>query len=148
LEIRRSAGITCAGALLCIHANIQTSGYLDHLMPHRTVAQRELSTLLGVLAHPLRLGIIFALEQGELDVGALQRTLGRSQSAVSQALSRLRAARLVVERRDGRHVFYRLALPQLASWLAGGFDQLEQETAELVSVHDALEITLRARQLT
>ena len=75
-------------------------------MPHSRIAQRELADLLSVLAHPLRLALIFQLEEGERDVSALQEALDAPQSLVSQHLARLRALHLVEERREGRHVYY------------------------------------------
>ena len=96
-------------------------------MPHRSVVSRELAELLGVLAHPHRLRIVEELRAGELDVGALKDILEISHSGVSQHLSVLRAHRLVTERREGRHVFYRLCHPELASWLLDGLTFLESD---------------------
>lgn len=107
-------------------------------MPQRTVARAELADLLALLAHPLRLAIVLELRSGEHDVTSLIAAVNAGQSAVSQALARLRAARLLHVRRDGRHVFYSLALPALAAWLDGGLAILEDETAQMASVHDAI----------
>jgi len=46
---------------------------------------------------------------GEKTVTELEQLLSARQAAVSQQLSRLRSERLVVPRRDGKAVFYRLA---------------------------------------
>lgn len=107
-------------------------------MPHRTVARQELADLLAVLAHPLRLALVLELRNGERDVTTLMHGVEASQTAVSQALARLRAVRLVTLRRDGRHVFYSLAFPGLPGWLDGGLGILEDETAQVASVHDAI----------
>lgn len=112
-------------------------------MPHHTVARAELVDLLAVLAHPLRLAIILELRSGEHDVTSLTAAVRGQQTAVSQALARLRAARLLQVRRDGRHVFYSLALPDLAPWLQGGLAILQDETAQMASVHDAIALTRR-----
>ena len=96
-------------------------------MPYRSVVSRELAGLLGVLAHPHRLRIVEELRAGELDVGALKDLLGVSHSGVSQHLALLRAHRLVVERREGRHVFYRLRYPELAAWLVDGLTFIEND---------------------
>ena len=98
-------------------------------MPYRSVVSRELAELLGVLAHPHRLRIVEELRGGELDVGALKDLLEISQSGVSQHLALLRAHRLVAERREGRHVFYRLCHPELAVWLLDGLTFLEGDAA-------------------
>lgn len=98
-------------------------------MPFRAVVSRELAELLGVLSHPNRLRIVEELGSGEMDVGQLQALLGISHSGVSQQLAVMRAHRLVVERRDGRHVFYRLRDPNLATWLLDGLAFLESDVA-------------------
>ena len=81
----------------------------------------------GVLSHPQRIRIVEELGTGELDVNSLAELLGTSHSRVSQQLSILRSHRIVAERREGRHVFYRLTQPKLARWLVGGLDFLEGE---------------------
>ena len=64
---------------------------------------------LKTLAHEGRLMILCHLGQGEMSVGALEETLGIRQAAVSQMLARLRDEGLVVTRREGKTVYYRLA---------------------------------------
>lgn len=53
-------------------------------------------------------------------MSSLRGALGIAQSLVSQHLAQLRTHDLVVERRAGRHVFYRLREPSLATWLIEG----------------------------
>lgn len=93
-------------------------------MPERVLVSRELASLLSVLSHPHRIRVIEELRDGELDVNSLQEILGISHSGVSQHLALLRAHRIVVERREGRHVFYRLRQPELAAWLVQGVEFL------------------------
>lgn len=107
-------------------------------MPMRKMAQRELAALFALLSHPLRLALLTALRNGELDVGTLVSMTAAPQTAVSQALARLRAARLVQERRQGRHVFYRLTVTALPAWIDAGYGLLADETAQFVRLHDAL----------
>jgi DNA-binding transcriptional ArsR family regulator len=108
-------------------------------MPGRAIVAKELAGLLSALAHPHRLRIVEELGRGEMDVNALQQELGISHSGVSQNLAILRAHRLVVERREGRHVIYRLAHPGLAAWLLGGLDFLEHEFSAGANLRDVLE---------
>ena len=91
-------------------------------MPERALVSKELATLFSVLSHPHRVRIIEELSHEERDVQTLQGLLGISQSGVSQQLSVLRAHRIVEERREGRHVYYHLRQPQLATWLVGGME--------------------------
>jgi DNA-binding transcriptional ArsR family regulator len=115
-------------------------------MPFRSMVQQELADLMAVLAHPLRLGLVLALAQGERDVTTLMNMAEASQTAVSQALARLRAAHLVKERREGRHVYYRLALTGLPMWLDGGLTLLAEEGAQRAVVHNAISQVRDARQ--
>jgi len=113
-------------------------------MPDRLIVARELGQLLSVLAHPNRIRIIEELRREERDVHFLQHALNISQSGVSQHLGVLRAHRLVIERREGRHVFYRLRQPALAAWILDGLQFLEGEREALEQFHVAAE---RARAL-
>jgi DNA-binding transcriptional ArsR family regulator len=108
-------------------------------MPERAVVARELGQLLSVLSHPNRIRIIEELRDEERDVNCLQRALGISQSGVSQHLAVLRAHRLVVERREGRHVYYRVRQPRLAGWLLEGIQFVEAEREVLDEFHAAVE---------
>ena len=75
--------------------------------------------LLRAMAHPVRLRILEALKrEGEACVCHLERLLGHRQATMSQHLARLRAARLVADRRDGPNVFYPLGQPSIVSLLA------------------------------
>ncbi|MCL4795154.1 MAG: winged helix-turn-helix domain-containing protein [Bryobacteraceae bacterium] len=108
-------------------------------MPARAIVAKELAGLLSALAHPHRIRIVEELGRGEMDVNSLQQELGISHSGVSQNLAILRAHRLVAERREGRHVIYRLAQPELALWLLQGLDFLEREISRGESRRDILE---------
>lgn len=109
-------------------------------MAFRVLVSSKLGRMLGVLSHPHRLRIIEELGPDERDVASLQSALGISHSGVSQHLAQLRAVALVVERRAGRHVFYRLPHPKLAAWLLEGLcfiDPGEAETELVTAVRDA-----------
>ena len=70
----------------------------------------RLASLLGVLADPVRVRMLFALASvGELCVGDLALALGVSMDQSSYALKQLRAAGVVGSRRDGRIIYYRLS---------------------------------------
>lgn len=70
----------------------------------------RLASLLGVLADPVRVRMLFALASvDELCVGDLALTQGISMDQSSYALKQLRAAGVVASRRDGRVIYYRLA---------------------------------------
>ena len=69
------------------------------------------TALLKALANPQRLRILCELTEGEKTVSQLMEGVGMRQAAVSQQLQRLRAENLVMARREGRHVYYRLSNP-------------------------------------
>jgi DNA-binding transcriptional ArsR family regulator len=112
-------------------------------VPYRLLVTRELAAFLAALSHPHRIRIIEELRDGECDVKSLRDSLGISQSGVSQHLMVLRAHRIVCERREGRHVFYRLRQPAMASWLLDATEFLEQES-EILELREAIRKTRRA----
>jgi YHS domain-containing protein/DNA-binding transcriptional ArsR family regulator len=65
--------------------------------------------LLKALAQPRRLEIINLLQSQELSVTEIQKMLALPQANLSQHLQVLRKQGVVVDRRDGKQIFYRLA---------------------------------------
>jgi len=61
------------------------------------------------LAHPKRLEILSLLRDGELSVGELAERMGLSLANVSQHLAILRDKGVVMTRREGVNVYYRVA---------------------------------------
>ncbi len=64
--------------------------------------------MLRTLSDPTRLRLLTVLQHGEFSVTALCAELKLAQPTVSHHLGRLRSARLVANRRDGKKVFYSL----------------------------------------
>ena len=79
-----------------------------------------LARLYKALAHPVRLQILQLLAEQEACVCHLATALRRRQPYVSQQLAVLRAAGLVVDRREGLLVYYRLSTPAVVDLLARG----------------------------
>lgn len=67
------------------------------------------SNFLKAISHEGRLMILCHLVTGEKSVTELETLLSARQAAVSQQLSRLRLEGLVIPRRDGKTIYYRLA---------------------------------------
>ena len=100
---------------------------------------KELANLFGVLSSPHRVRIVEELRTGEIDVNGLKNALQISHSHVSQHLAVLRTQRLVTERRQGRHVFYRLTDPRLAEWILNGLTFIEGGAGAAWEIREAAE---------
>lgn len=111
-------------------------------MPHRVLVAQQLASKFSTLSHPVRVRIIFELRAGELSVNALQEILKIRQSAVSQHLGLLKSNNLIKERRNGRHVLYRLASPQVAAWLVDGIPLIVPNDNDSVLLKSAAQSVL------
>ena len=69
--------------------------------------------LCKTFADPKRLMIITELRNGERSVGDLVEAIGSPQAVVSRHLAVLRHRGIVVTRREGASVYYRLANPRI-----------------------------------
>jgi DNA-binding transcriptional ArsR family regulator len=67
--------------------------------------------LFKALGHPVRVRILELLRSGERTVSELQTQLQIEASSVSQQLAVLRTRQLVVGRKEGNSVFYRVSDP-------------------------------------
>jgi ArsR family transcriptional regulator len=76
-----------------------------------TARRLERTRMLKAMAHPSRLLMLEALAEGERCVCELQQLVGSDISTVSKHLALMRSAGLVVDRRQGLQVFYRLRVP-------------------------------------
>lgn len=83
------------------------------------------SDLFRMLADSTRLHVLWLLAQGESDVAALTESTGASRTSISQHLAKLRFAGLVVTRREGRHIIYRLADGHLSRLVQEGLNHAD-----------------------
>jgi len=78
-----------------------------------TAAERQIlrlqSEICKTLSNPKRLEILHELRNGEKTVGELCSATGLKQANVSQHLALMRHHRIVIERREGNTVLYRIA---------------------------------------
>lgn len=72
-------------------------------------------TIIDAFANPVRLKIICCLAKEKKNVAQLIQTCGLAQSAVSQHLSILKTAKLVVSEKEGKYVYYSLTFPKAAT---------------------------------
>ena len=100
----------------------------------------QLETVFKALGDTNRLRIVNLLLHGELCVCDIQYVLENSQSNISRHLAYLKRSEIVLDRREGYRVFYRLASAKepekkrLYDFLRGIFQseaQLQQDTERL-----------------
>ena len=77
----------------------------------QNVSYQQQATLLKALAHPSRLAMVDALGSGEHCVCELQQLVGSDISTVSKHLAVLKRAGIVIDRREGVQIYYRLRIP-------------------------------------
>jgi DNA-binding transcriptional ArsR family regulator len=86
------------------------------------LASTPVTTVLRTLADPTRLAVFERVARAnEISVAELTRGSGVTQGAVSQHLKALKLAGLVIERPEGRHVYYRAeprGLAPLVDWMS------------------------------
>lgn len=91
------------------------------------VTAGELEGLFKVLANENRLRVLHALERaGELPVGELADAVGMSVQAVSNQLQRLVDQKILIARRDGNFVRYRIIDPCVTGLLDLGLCLIEE----------------------
>ena len=78
--------------------------------------------LLKAMANPARLMVLCQIAHGEKSVGELERTVGLSQSGLSQHLAVLRSKKLVTTRRDAQTIYYSLASAEAAAVMGTLYD--------------------------
>lgn len=86
----------------------------------------DLSDLFKVFGDTTRMKILFALFESELCVCAIAELIAMEQSAVSHQLKKLKAARLIGSRREGKTVIYFLADDHVAGLVSLGFAHLTE----------------------
>jgi len=64
-------------------------------------------------ASPLRLQILDLISKGECGATELQKKLKVSKANLSQHISILKSAGIISTRRDGKHLYYTLTIPEV-----------------------------------
>ncbi len=73
-----------------------------------------------------RLEIIYLLKAGEQSAGAITKELGITKANASQHLARMRKMRILITRRDGVTIYYRIANREITHACSLMQDALEQ----------------------
>lgn len=79
--------------------------------------------LMKILSNPDRLLLLCQLNQGEKNVGELEKLVGIAQPTLSQQLGVLREEGLVSTRREGKNIHYQIASPQALAVMGVLFEQ-------------------------
>ena len=96
---------------------------VDETMPDETELD-SLAELFKVFGDPTRIRILFVLFETEVCVCDLARALNMTQSAVSHQLRILKQSRLVMNRREGKSMFYSLADDHVRTMIAQGREHI------------------------
>ena len=87
---------------------------------------RRQARVLKVLANESRLKIVDRLAKGECSVGELTGLIGSDQSTVSKHLAVLRAHDIVLDRREGNVVYYKLLMPCVLNFFSCAMQVLKE----------------------
>ncbi len=90
----------------------------------------DVSDFFKVLGDSTRSKIIWALDEHEMCVCDLAVLLGMTKSAISHQLRALREANLVINRRDGKNVFYSLADDHVKQIFEKGLEHIREKKLE------------------
>ena len=98
----------------------ETSSIIDeHTAAH-------VAELFRAFSDTSRVRILSVLTTQEMNVNALAALVGVSESAVSHHLRGLRQMKIVVARRDGKEVFYRIDDEHIISLFGQGVNHVQQ----------------------
>ncbi|MEI6859851.1 MAG: metalloregulator ArsR/SmtB family transcription factor [Shewanella sp.] len=78
------------------------------------------------------ISLLLIIEEKELCVCELMQALGESQPKVSRHLAQMRKAGLLLDKRQGQWVFYRVN-PQLADWIIKILTEISANNKALIS---------------
>lgn len=85
--------------------------------------------LCRVLAHPIRLQILDNLRDGEKPVNELSKGLGTTGANISSHLTVLKQTGVVVSRKEGQKVYYRVIYPDVYN----AFDTMRGVLRQIIS---------------
>lgn len=95
-------------------------------MISKTAVYEQAANRLKAMAHPTRLLILHLLSESEQSVGTLEKMLDISQGNLSQHLNLMKDKNLLLSRRAGNQVYYRLRDNRLMGLMALVEDLLGQ----------------------
>ena len=97
------------------HEHTATTSTVDAVICKRA------ASIFSALGDANRLRILVLLAENELCVSQIATAVNDNLPAVSQRLKLLRGERVVQSRREGKHIYYRLADQHIADLVSNGF---------------------------
>ena len=89
----------------------------ENIVSHEAQADTRIFELQAeicqTLANPKRLQILSLLKKGELSVGKMVKAMNIAKANLSQHLSVMRQKGILITRREGTTIYYRLARPKI-----------------------------------
>lgn len=107
---------------------------MDKLVPLSKGALELVARRFAVLSEPMRLRLIHALFDGEMNVNALVEVTGGTQTNVSRHLQTLTHANILARRKEGLQVFYTIADPSIVKLCELVCGSLEKQFAKQAGV--------------
>lgn len=107
----------------CVHTG-QVKSVQTNMPDDQTLM--NLADFFKVFGDMTRVKILYVLFQSEMCVCDLAEVLGMSQSAISHQLRVLKQMKLVVNRRDGKTVFYSLADGHIETIMNQGMEHINE----------------------
>lgn len=93
-------------------------------MFNEEIKVNRLAAFFKTLGDITRIKILAALQDGEMSVQDIADALGMSQPAISHQLRILRQEQLVINKREGRKIFYSIYDSHVHSILKQGMDHI------------------------
>lgn len=87
----------------------------------------DLADLFKMFGDSTRMRIMYALLQGEMNVGEIAEKLDMQQSAISHQLSILKQGHLLKSRRDKKAIYYSLADDHIESIIKLGMEHVLED---------------------
>jgi DNA-binding transcriptional ArsR family regulator len=82
-------------------------------MSKQSQPHEKISDLLTSISNPVRVQILLAIGAGEACVCHLESLLELRQAYISQQLMILRKKKIIISRREGKFIYYRLVKPEV-----------------------------------
>ena len=108
----------------CVHEDLLK--IVNETMPEETELY-DLAELFKVFGDSTRIRILFVLFEAEVCVCDLAEALHMTQSAISHQLRILKQNKLVNSRREGKSIFYSLAVGHVRTIIAQGREHIEED---------------------